>query len=444
MAVTQNTYTGDGTTVLFSFTFPYLDQADVKVSLNGVDTTAYTLANATTVQMNTAPGVGVGVRVYRATDIDDASATFFPGSAIRSEDLNRNFDQILYVSQETRTFAESTDSSAIQAQVTSAVNTANAANTTANNASTTANGIAGTANTALSNSTAAVTTANSAVTTANAAQATANGISATANAAQTTANAALPRSGGTMTGSIAFAGLQTTATTSSPSIVQLSNSISSTSEVLAATPKAVKDAKDDAVSTAATGAASIYLPRAGGTMTGVITYAAAQPKLVRATAVATTSGTSVDFTGIPSWARRITVVIDGYSSTPSDIVYPMFQLGDSGGIETTGYLVYASILGTDTSNGVSQGSGSFGTAGFFFLWGSQTSLRYGTFTFTNITGNQWTGAGLMGGAVPGGFVGTAQTGGTKTLSDTLDRVRLTTTSGTDTFDAGTVNIIYEG
>ena len=101
MAVTQNTYTGDGSTVLFSFTFPYLETTDVKVSLNGTVTTAYTLANATTIEFNTAPANGAAIRIYRETDDSDLLATFYPGSAIRSQDLNDNFTQTLYVSQET-------------------------------------------------------------------------------------------------------------------------------------------------------------------------------------------------------------------------------------------------------------------------------------------------------------------------------------------------------
>ena len=115
-----------------------------------------------------------------------------------------------------------------------ALTNANAAVTTANAAEATANGIAGTANTALSNSSAAVTTANAAST-------TANGIAGTANTALATANAALPTAGGTMAGAITFAGAQAQATTSAVGIVQLSSSTSSTSETLAATPKAVKD-----------------------------------------------------------------------------------------------------------------------------------------------------------------------------------------------------------
>lgn len=188
MAVTQNTYTGNGATVLYSFTFPYLDTADIKVSVNGTPTTAYTLANATTVSFNSAPANGAAVRIYRETASDTPDATFYPGSAIRSQDLNDNFTQILYYSQETRTYAESTDASAIEAtantalaSANTAVTTANTALSTANAASTTANGIASTANTALTN----------------------------ANAAVTTANAALPKSGGQMTGLIDFAVGQT-------------------------------------------------------------------------------------------------------------------------------------------------------------------------------------------------------------------------------------------
>lgn len=100
MAVTQNTYTGNGATVLYSFTFPYLETTDIKVSVNGTPTTAYTLANATTIQFNSAPANGAIIRIYRTTNNDQARAIFFPGSAIRSQDLNDNYTQILYATQE--------------------------------------------------------------------------------------------------------------------------------------------------------------------------------------------------------------------------------------------------------------------------------------------------------------------------------------------------------
>ena len=100
-AVTQNQYTQqNNTTVLYNFTFPYLKTSDVKVSLDGVATTGFTLANATTIQLNTAPSVGTNIRIFRETGIDDLTATFYAGSAIKSEDLNDNFTQNLFVTQE--------------------------------------------------------------------------------------------------------------------------------------------------------------------------------------------------------------------------------------------------------------------------------------------------------------------------------------------------------
>ena len=102
MAVTQNTYTGNGSTVLYNFTFPYLQETDVQVKLDGATqaTSTYTFANATTIQFNSAPGNGVRIIIFRNTDNDNKKATFYPGSAIKAEDLNDNIDQILYVAQE--------------------------------------------------------------------------------------------------------------------------------------------------------------------------------------------------------------------------------------------------------------------------------------------------------------------------------------------------------
>jgi hypothetical protein len=205
MAITSNTYTGNGSNKLFSITFPYLDTTDIDVSLNGVlqtVTTQYSFANATTIEFVTAPSNGAVVLLDRSTDDTALQATFFPGSSIKASDLNYNFDQVLYLSQETANSAANQSTAGLQAQITAANNTsntalttANSANVTANAANTTANGIAGTANTAL--------------TTANAAEATANGIAATANtalanstAAVATANTALPLAGGTMTGNL--------------------------------------------------------------------------------------------------------------------------------------------------------------------------------------------------------------------------------------------------
>lgn len=101
MAIVENLYTGDGVTVLYSFTFPYIDETHINVSVDTVDTTEYTLANASTVEFNVAPANGAAIRIYRVTDNEDVSAVFYPGSSVRAQDLNDNFRQTLYVSQET-------------------------------------------------------------------------------------------------------------------------------------------------------------------------------------------------------------------------------------------------------------------------------------------------------------------------------------------------------
>ena len=191
MATIQNTYTANGSTTLYSFTFPYLKEDHVKVSLNGVITTAYTFANATSIQFNTAPSNGTAIVIYRETDDNNVESVFYAGSAIRAEDLNDNATQSLYLVQEAKALAISADASAVATQAQTALNTANTAISTANAASTTANGIASTANTALTNSTNAVSTANTANTTANTANTTANTANTTANSALSTANSAV-------------------------------------------------------------------------------------------------------------------------------------------------------------------------------------------------------------------------------------------------------------
>jgi hypothetical protein len=104
MATTSNTYTGNGSNKLFSITFPYLDTSDIDVYLNGIlqtITTQYFFANATTVEFVAAPSNGAVVLLNRSTDDGTLQATFFPGSSIKAADLNDNFDQVLYLSQET-------------------------------------------------------------------------------------------------------------------------------------------------------------------------------------------------------------------------------------------------------------------------------------------------------------------------------------------------------
>jgi hypothetical protein len=144
---------------------------------------------------------------------------------------------------------------------------------------------------------------------------------------------------------------------------------------------------------------------------------------------------NVDFTGIPSWAKRITVMFSGLSTNGTS--NPIVQLGDAGGIETTGYASFSSLSGATNA-----GYGPT-TVGFVFGGTGAANLIYGSMVLTLVGANLWV-ASVSGGLnaasnTPFGMSG----GGNKTLSDVLDRVRITTGNGTDTFDAGTINIMWE-
>ena len=383
MATTSNTYTGNGSNKLFSITFPYLETSDIDVYLNGTlqtIITQYTFANATTVEFVTAPANGAEVIVDRSTDDSAPNATFLPGSSIKASDLNDNFDQVLFIAQETANSAANQSTAGLQAQITTATNTANTAIGTANTANATANGISATANTALTNSNTAVSTANTANATANTAITTANAISTTANTALTTANTA----------------------------VTTANTATTTANTAQTTANAA-------------------LPKAGGTMTGLITFDTSQPRIVIGTAVNSTSGVSVDFTGLPTWVKRITLMLKGVSTTGTSP--PIIQLGDSGGYEITGY---------DAAAGSSGGNTTF-TTGFSLSHShSASDVFYGAYIISSFGSNSWA---LSGSATTSNVRYAA---GTKTLSATLDRIRLTTVLGSDTFDAGSINILYEG
>jgi hypothetical protein len=102
MATTENNYTGDGILTSYTFSFPYIKKEDVKVTLDEIGTTDFTINDntPTLIDFNIAPPDGVAIRIFRETDTTATSSTFFPGSAIRAQDLNRNFEQSLFIGQE--------------------------------------------------------------------------------------------------------------------------------------------------------------------------------------------------------------------------------------------------------------------------------------------------------------------------------------------------------
>ena len=136
MATTSVSYTGNGSTTNYSFTFQYIKQSDIKASLDGTATTAFTFANATTLSFNTAPANGVAIKIFRETDDSSINATFFAGSAIKAEDLNDNFEQTLFISQESNNLATaaSSDVATAVSDSATALSTANTASTNATNA----------------------------------------------------------------------------------------------------------------------------------------------------------------------------------------------------------------------------------------------------------------------------------------------------------------------
>ena len=273
--------------VLYSFTFPYIETSDIKVSLDDTPTTEYGLANATTVQFDSPPGNGVAIRIFRQTDADDLKATFFPGSAIRAQDLNDNFEQALYVAQETFLSSETADGASRQAiaaaeaaeasaaqaatdaaaavttadqassQVAGAVSdaagavqsaadaeqaaanatsTASAASVTATNAKNIAEGIEAKADQAIATANSATSTANSADSKADSAITTANSADSKADSAITTANSADSKA--------------TQAVSGSSSALSTANSADSKADQAITTANAANTAASNAVSTA--------------------------------------------------------------------------------------------------------------------------------------------------------------------------------------------------
>jgi len=152
------------------------------------------------------------------------------------------------------------------------------------------------------------------------------------------------------------------------------------------------------------------------------------------TAVASTSGTSIDFTSIPSWVNRVTVMLSGVDTSSTSQI--QIQLGDATSFEVTGY------SGSASGGGTALGSTNM-SAGFIIEPSTAvvaTTVRNGNIVITKITGTTYSASGTM------GYSNQALStycGGAKTLTGTLTRVRITTVNGTDTFTAGTINIMYE-
>lgn len=183
------------------------------------------------------------------------------------------------------------------------------------------------------------------------------------------------------------------------------------------------------------GSVTLTVPSAAGSNTATVPAQTGTLEMLGQGTAVNASGTSIDFTGIPSWVKRITVMFNGVSTNGTSNI--IIQLGDNGGIETTGYLGSTSGATTGVSTVtfttgfgvcvvITAASILNGVASISLLDSSTNTWAFGATTgLSNLTQSHFG-------------------GGAKPLSAKLDRIRITTVNGTDTFDAGSINILYEG
>jgi hypothetical protein len=168
------------------------------------------------------------------------------------------------------------------------------------------------------------------------------------------------------------------------------------------------------------------------TTSGTAVVNGANSAIVSGTAIASTSGTSIDFTGIPSWVKRVTVMFNGVSTTPTASNRILIQIG-AGSIDTSSYnstCLFASGIAVAHASS---------TNGFLVHTYTAADVKSGIIQLATLGTNIWVASGWL-------KISTTESTscmGDKTLSGTLDRVRITTVNGTDTFDAGSINILYE-
>lgn len=249
MAITKSTYTGDGSTTQYTFSFPYLSEDDVVVKVASVVVSNYSFANSSTILFTSAPANGASIEIIRDTNIDQAEATFFSGSAIRAEDLNKNFTQTFYAVQETDNEVTGAVSDASTALTTAntALSTANTAATDATTAITTANTALSTANTASTAASNATTTANDASTLASSANTTANTAATNASTALSTANTALTNANTASTNASAAVTTANTASTNASAAVTTANTASTNASTALSTANTAKTTADAAI-----------------------------------------------------------------------------------------------------------------------------------------------------------------------------------------------------
>jgi hypothetical protein len=167
---------------------------------------------------------------------------------------------------------------------------------------------------------------------------------------------------------------------------------------------------------------------------------AAGATLKLGTQQASTSGTAIDFTGIPAGTKQITVMLEDVSTNGTSSI--SMQLGTSSGIEgSSGYdtMIQFGATGVALSYSTAENSILLTMA----VVGNADNRVNGaaTFTLKNAATNTWvmTGTFMCIGTTPIA----SHCAGTKSLAAVLDRIRIRSNNGTDAFDAGSINIVYK-
>jgi hypothetical protein len=168
---------------------------------------------------------------------------------------------------------------------------------------------------------------------------------------------------------------------------------------------------------------------------GAVTQAKRSEQLTLGTAQASTSGTNIDFTGIPSWVKRVTVMFNGVSTSGSSAI--SIRVGTSGGVVSTGYTSGDWAVTTAVASAVGNS-----TSGFNFSIVGSGSVQQGLFVLAQVDSTAWVGQGSFYDNNPTVRMAYV-TGRVAGLGSALTQLRITTVNGTDTFDAGSINIMYE-
>jgi len=408
MAYSTQSTVSDGSLVLLDISLEYFDRTEIAVLFDGVvDVYPWEWVGSTEKKVSFDPAVpdGVEVRLVRTTDLSDVRHVFTLGAAFTTESLDEDLRQVLHIAQEARENATIeevfTDLNLHGYRVRNLgpgvdpLDASNMAQLTVHDS------------TIVGYRDQTETYKNQAAASAAAALASEN-----ATAAEVATHA-----GGTAVHSIAgVSGLQASLDSKQATLVSTTN---------------IKTINGDSV----LGSGDLVVSPA--LVDGSVTPAKlAQPLTLSATVTA--SGTSVDFTGIPAWVRRITVSFGAVSLSGTASL--AIQIGDTGGVETTGY--------DAGSNFVSTGAGAplYSTTRFP-LNGNNVVAHTETYSGSVVLAlldpstNTWC---IHGNLSRVASAGVSSCAGQKSLSATLDRVRVTSTNDSDSFDGGKINILYEG